>query len=215
MKISKKNHALFGGVFDLDGLEKQIIEKEQLTSAPDFWDDATKANAIYTEISHLKNKVQPWRELIEEIKSVSELIDMYKAEDDGEIQEEIQQSIKSIISKYESLRIKALLSDKNDENDCYLSIHSGAGGTEACDWTSMLMRMYLRWTEKHNFKTEILDFQEDEGGVKSTTILVKGAYAFGYLKAEAGVHRLIRISPFDSNARRHTSFASVYASPVI
>ena len=97
MKISKKNHALFGGVFDLDGLEKQITEKEQLTSAPDFWDDATKANAIYTEISHLKNKVQPWRELIEEIKSVSELIDMYKAEDDGEIQEEIQQSIKSII----------------------------------------------------------------------------------------------------------------------
>ena len=215
MKISKKNHALFGGVFDLDGLEKQITEKEQLTSAPGFWDDATKANAIYTEISHLKNKVQPWRELIEEIKSVSELIDMYKAEDDGEIQEEIQQSIKSIVSKYESLRIKALLSDKNDENDCYLSIHSGAGGTEACDWTSMLMRMYLRWTEKHNFKTEILDFQEDEGGVKSTTILVKGAYAFGYLKAEAGVHRLIRISPFDSNARRHTSFASVYASPVI
>lgn len=113
------------------------------------------------------------------------------------------------------MRIKTLLDGRFDNNNLFLSIHSGAGGTEASDWALMLMRMYLRYTEKHGFKTEILELEENEGGIKSVTIKVSGPYAFGYLKGEAGVHRLVRISPFDSNSRRHTSFASVYASPEV
>lgn len=205
----------YGGVFDLSSVENELKQKESEALSPSLWDDPTKANALYSEISKLKDKVLPWKKLISDITSTSELIDLYKAEDDDDIQKEIEESIKNIVKEYEGLRLKALLSDKNDESDCYLSIHSGAGGTEACDWSSMLMRMYLRWAEKKGFKTSVLDLLEDEGGIKSCTILVEGSYAFGYLKGEAGVHRLIRISPFDANARRHTSFASVYASPVI
>ncbi len=108
-----------------------------------------------------------------------------------------------------------MLNGKFDKNDCFLTIHAGAGGTEACDWANMLFRLYTRWCERHNFKAEVLDVQEDEGGIKSATIKVSGPYAFGYLKGEAGVHRLVRISPFDSAKRRHTSFTSVYASPQI
>ena len=206
---------LFGGVFDLESVEKELKDKEKQSEDSNIWNDSTQATKLFSDIAKLKDKVLPWKKLLEEINGVSELIDIYKSEEDADIQNEIQTNIDNIGTEYEKLRIKALLSDKNDENDCYLSIHSGAGGTEACDWTSMLLRMYLRWTERHNFKTTILDLQEDMGGVKSVTMLVEGSYAFGYLKAEAGVHRLIRISPFDSNARRHTSFASVYASPQV
>lgn len=205
----------YGGVFDLDGLENELKKKEEESLSPNLWDDSEKATALFSTISKLKDQILPWKKLLEEINSTAELIEIYKGEEDADVQKDIEDSIQAIFKDYEGLRIKALLSGKNDDADCYLTIHAGAGGTEACDWTSMLMRMYLRWTEKHGFKTQVLDLQEDEGGVKSTTILVEGAYAFGYLKCEAGVHRLIRISPFDSSARRHTSFSSVYASPVI
>ncbi len=116
---------------------------------------------------------------------------------------------------YHTLRLKTLLDGKFDKNDCFLTVHSGAGGTEACDWAQMLMRMYMRWCERNDYKVVVVDLLEAEGGVKSVTLQVKGAYAYGYLKGEAGVHRLVRISPFDSQNRRHTSFTSVYASPVI
>jgi len=127
----------------------------------------------------------------------------------------VDEKILALQDEYRPLKLKTLLNGKYDKGDVFLTIHAGAGGTEACDWTSMLMRMYLRWCERHKFKTEILDMLEDEGGYKSVTIQVTGPYAFGYLKGEAGVHRLVRISPFDSNARRHTSFSSVYTSPVV
>lgn len=215
MKTSEKKPLPYGGVFDLDGLKAKLKEKEKQAEDPTLWNDSTKASALFSEISKLKNAIEPWESLLNNITSTLELIELYKDENDESINKEIESSFEAIQKNYESLRIKALLSEKNDDADCYLTIHSGAGGTEASDWTSMLMRLYLRWTERHGFKTEVLDLIEDEGGVKSVTILVEGAYAYGYLKCEAGVHRLIRISPFDASKRRHTSFASVYASPVI
>jgi peptide chain release factor 2 len=140
---------------------------------------------------------------------------LYSDEDNDEILNEINTQIEQVEKSYNPLRIKTLLSEKYDQNDCYLTIHSGSGGNDASDWAQMLMRLYLRWCEKQGFKTNILDLQEDQGGIKSATIEVKGDFAFGYLKGEAGVHRLVRISPFDSQKRRHTSFGSVYAIPVI
>lgn len=153
--------------------------------------------------------------MIQEIKDIEELIEMYSSEEDPQIEEEICSQIDELDKKFHPLKLKTLLDGKFDKNDMFLSIHAGAGGTEACDWANMLLRMYLRWCERHGFKSEILDLLEDEGGIKSATVRVSGAYAFGYLKGEAGVHRLVRISPFDAQKRRHTSFTSVYASPVI
>lgn len=143
---------------------------------------------------------------------MGELIELYSAEEDESLSLELQSQIDALDNKFKPLKIKTLLDGKFDKNGVYLSIHAGAGGTEASDWASMLMRLYCRWCERKGFKYEILDLEENEGGIKSVTLLVKGDYAFGYLKGEAGVHRLVRISPFDSAKRRHTSFASVYAS---
>lgn len=163
----------------------------------------------------MKDSFFPWRDLKKRIDDVGDLIDLYANEDDESLVQELDSQILDIEKEFHPLKVKTLLSQRFDKNDCFLSIHAGAGGTEASDWAAMLMRMYLRWCERNGFKSEILDMQEDEGGIKSTTIRVSGQYAFGYLKGEAGVHRLVRISPFDSQKRRHTSFTSVYASPVI
>ncbi len=160
----------------------------------------------------LKESYYPWAEIINEIDELGELIDLYSSEDDEALASELQCQIAQLEEKFKPLKIKTLLDGKFDKNNVYLSIHSGAGGTEASDWASMLMRLYTRWAERHGFKYEILDLEENEGGIKSVTMLIKGEYAFGYLKGEAGVHRLVRISPFDAAKRRHTSFASVYAS---
>ncbi len=140
---------------------------------------------------------------------------MALAEKDESLEKGIAESIKSIEEKYAKLKTIQLLGDEMDNADAFITIHSGAGGTEACDWVSMLYRMYTRWTERKGFDIEVIDMLEAEGGLKSVTVQVKGSYAHGYLKGESGIHRLVRISPFDSNARRHTSFASVYISPVI
>ena len=164
----------------------------------------------------MKEILYPWKELIEQIDEMEELLDIYAEEDDNpEEEQQIDQQIVDLLEVYQQLKIKTLLSGKFDKNDCFLTIHAGAGGTEASDWANMLMRMYLRYCERNGYKSQILDLQEDEGGIKSATIKVSGPYSFGFLKSEAGVHRLVRISPFDSQKRRHTSFTSVYASPVI
>ena len=140
---------------------------------------------------------------------------MALAEGDESVEKELAAGIDEVKIEFRRLRLLDMLSDELDPNPVFLTIHSGAGGTEACDWVSMLYRMYCRWIERRGFKYELLDMQEAEGGIKSVTLQVKGEYAHGYLKCETGIHRLVRISPFDSSSRRHTSFASVYASPVI
>lgn len=188
---------------------------EQESLAPDFWDDKNRSEALFIKLNGLKETLGPWQELIRSIDDVGELIELYQDEDDPLVEAEVDQQILLINKMYQPLRLKTLLSGKFDKNDCFLTVHAGAGGTEACDWAQMLMRMYMRWCEQNEFKVDIVDLLEAEGGVKSVTMQIKGPYAYGYLQGEAGVHRLVRISPFDSNKRRHTSFTSVYASPVI
>ena len=205
----------YGGDFDPDSLQQKIETLEKETQQVDFWNDKNHAESVFKELNDIKEIYSPWKELIDEIQNVDELISLYSDEDDSEIEEEVNQQILELEHIYRPLRLKTLLSGKYDKNDCFLSVHAGAGGTEACDWASMLMRMYLRWCERNGYKVDIIDILEAEGGVKSVTMQVKGNYAYGYLQGEAGVHRLVRISPFDSNKRRHTSFTSVYASPVI
>ncbi len=188
---------------------------EARTADPEFWNDRDNAEKIMTEIKQLRGRYEPWEELSSEIEDLSDLLELAKAEDDQSMEEEISSLLEKHRGRYEKLRVLELLSGENDAASCYLTIHSGAGGTEACDWVSMLLRMYTRWSETKGYKISTLDLQDAEGGIKSVTLQLDGPYAYGYLKGETGVHRLVRISPFDSSGRRHTSFASVYASPVI
>ncbi len=214
-RISRKKPTLYGGVFEQAGTEDKIKKLEDETNAPDFWNDKEKAEKTFSELSMLRDGYYPWKDLIAEIDELEELIELYSGEDDESLRQELESQINALDEKFKPLRLKTLLDGKNDKNNVFLSVHSGAGGNEASDWTQMLTRMYTRWAERHGFKCEVLDLQEDEGGIKSVSMKISGPYAFGYLKGEAGVHRLVRISPFDAAKRRHTSFASVYASPEV
>ncbi len=206
---------MFGGVFDPASVEAKIKEKENVTAQPGFWDDPKKAEKVLSEIKLLKNRIEPWKALLAEIEDAEALFELATESGDESLEPEIKTSLDSIKEKYEKLSILNLLSDEVDQNGAYLTVHSGAGGTEACDWTSMLFRMYSRWAERRGYKLQIVDLLEAEGGIKSVTAEITGDYVFGYLKSEAGIHRLVRISPFDSNARRHTSFSSVYVFPIL
>lgn len=166
-------------------------------------------------MNQLKRLYEPWEELITSIEDLLELYNLAVEEKDESYFTEVNETLEAITTEFEKLTVKELMSDEADSAGAYITIHSGAGGTEACDWANMLYRMYFRWIEKNNFSIVIMDLQDAEGGIKSVSFEVKGDYAYGMLKGETGIHRLVRISPFDSNARRHTSFASVYVSPVI
>lgn len=160
--------------------------------------------------------VDAWNELIKKANHIREFIELAEVENDESLVNEIEKELSEIQEAYSKLELKSMLSGKDDDKNCILTIHSGAGGTEAQDWAEMLMRMYLRWGEQNGYKMTLIDYLEGEGaGIKSATIEVEGPYAYGYLKAENGVHRLVRISPFDANKRRHTSFASVFVMPEV
>ncbi len=204
-----------GGIFDSAAIESKIAEKEALTAEPGFWDNPQKAEKIMGDIKSLKARVEPWKELVAAVEDAEALYELAVEGADESLEEEIRTSMNDIRAKFEKLSVLNLLSDEVDRNGAYLTIHAGAGGTEACDWAQMLFRMYSRWCERHNYKCEVVDILEAEGGVKSVTAEITGDYAYGYLKSEAGIHRLVRISPFDANARRHTSFSSVYVFPVL
>jgi len=208
----------FGGVFDSNEVKKRIAEKEILTGQPSFWDDPKTAEQLLSEIKKLKNRIEPWEALIagiEDLETLYELSEEAGESNNSEAIQEIDGTLKSLRERFEKLSTLSLLSDEVDGNDAFLTIHAGAGGTEACDWTHMLTRMYIRWAERHGFTVETLDVLEADEGIKSVTLQIHGDYAYGLLKAETGIHRLIRISPFDANARRHTSFSSVYVFPVL
>ena len=205
-----------GGVFDPDTIQKELQTLEQETLSETFWDNRENAEKTYSRISALKEILYPWKKLLTETQEISEFCDLYMDEPElSEVEDEISSQILKAKQDYDDLYIKSLLSEKYDGNDAFITIHSGAGGTEAGDWVNMLLRMYLRWIEKKSFKSQILDILEAEGGVKSVTLEISGKNAYGYLRSESGVHRLVRISPFDSNKRRHTTFASVHVSPVL
>ncbi|MBO7135960.1 MAG: peptide chain release factor 2 [Spirochaetaceae bacterium] len=203
------------GHLDSAAIESKIAEKEALTAEPGFWDNPQKAEKIMGDIKSLKARVEPWKELVAAVEDAEALYELAVEGADESLEEEIRTSMNDIRAKFEKLSVLNLLSDEVDRNGAYLTIHAGAGGTEACDWAQMLFRMYSRWCERHNYKCEVVDILEAEGGVKSVTAEITGDYAYGYLKSEAGIHRLVRISPFDANARRHTSFSSVYVFPVL
>lgn len=204
-----------GGIFDSAAIESKIAEKEALTGEPGFWDNPQKAEKVMGDIKALKARIEPWKELVAAIEDAEALYELAVEGADESLEEEINSSLNEIRSKFEKQSILNLLSDEVDRNGAYLTIHAGAGGTEACDWAQMLFRMYSRWCERRGYKIEIVDILEAEGGIKSVTAEITGDYVYGYLKSEAGVHRLVRISPFDANARRHTSFSSVYVFPVL
>lgn len=204
-----------GGVFDSASIDKSIKEKEALSGAEGFWDDPKAAERVMSQIRKLKNRVEPWRALLSEMDDLDTMYELACESKDAADEAEVLSMYDAAKEKFEKLNILNLLSGEVDQNDVYLTVHAGAGGTEACDWAFMLSRMYLRWAERHGYKTEIMDELEAEGGIKSITIQISGDFVYGYLKGENGIHRLVRISPFDANARRHTSFASVYVYPVL
>lgn len=206
---------MFGGVFDSGAIDKKIAEKESATQATGFWDDAEKATRVMNEIKKLKNRVEPWRALLKTQDDLDAMFELALESGEKSDEDELAKMFLAQKDAFEKLNILNLLSGEVDTNNAFLSIHAGAGGTEACDWASMLSRMYTRWAERHGFKLSIVDMEEAEGGIKSITMQIEGEYAYGYLKGEAGIHRLVRISPFDANARRHTSFSSVYAYPIL
>jgi len=200
----------------VDRIKRELSELEMQVQRDEVWKDQAKFTDLNQEISKLKKKIDPWISITNEINEYIELVDMAAEEGENEILSEALETVGRLKSRFDELETRELLSAEDDINDAILSIHPGAGGTESQDWASMLFRMYTRWAEKNGFETEIIDFmQGEEAGIKNATILIKGEYAFGFLKGEMGVHRLVRISPFDANKRRHTSFASVEVIPDI
>ncbi len=191
-------------------------ELERLMEGVDFWEDNQKAQQVIAESNELKSWTMPYKELSTRFESIESLLPEASALNEETLVDELINELSEVEKELSSLEVKRMLSGEMDNKNCYLSINAGAGGTEACDWAQMLSRMYQRWGERRKWKVEVIDFVEgDVAGVKSITFKFSGAYAYGYAKAEKGVHRLVRISPFDSNARRHTSFASVDITPEI
>ncbi|MCK4631989.1 MAG: peptide chain release factor 2 [candidate division Zixibacteria bacterium] len=203
-------------MFDLESRVKTIARLEEVAAKSEFWDDNQRAQATLKEISAQKKWVEGHAELTSEIEAHAELIDMIDSDESSSDYKELAQSLSELVVTVKDFETSALLSGRDDHRDAILTIHPGAGGTESQDWADMLFRMYKRWTERMAFSIELVDFQPgDEAGLKSATIEIKGDYAFGKLKAESGVHRLVRISPFDANSRRHTSFVGVHVYPLI
>jgi peptide chain release factor 2 len=208
----------FGGIFDYPKLQTRLKELEQQMTAADFWNDKERAQATIDETTAVRSRVQPLAALIQRIDDLEVLQILVREEKDSESQaaafREAEQEYSALMKELESFELKMLLSGEFDKNNAFFTIHAGAGGTESCDWAEMLFRMYQRWIERSGFSSQIIDIQDgDEAGIKSVTLLVTGEYAYGYLQTERGVHRLVRISPFDANKRRHTSFASVDSVP--
>lgn len=201
---------------DLDGKSKRIAELEKIMEAPDFWDDMKKAQGHMKELNTLKAARDKFNKLSTAFEDIETLIEMAEEEEDESLVGEIEDSIKVFKDDLENMRISVLLSDEYDNSNAILRLNAGAGGTESCDWVSILYRMYVRWAESKNFKVKVLDSLDgDEAGLKSVTIQIDGENAYGYLKSERGVHRLVRISPFNAAGKRQTSFASLDVMPDI
>ena len=201
---------------DLPALKEELDKLNSQMEAPDFWSDVETANKVTRAIKPLKSKVTAAEKLISSLDDLDVLVDMVEEEQDDELLEELNSELTATEEDAREFHLATLLSGKYDSNNAILSLHAGAGGTEAQDWAQMLMRMYTRWAERHGYDVKVLDYLDgDEAGIKSVTMLISGDNAYGYLRSEKGVHRLVRISPFDSNARRHTSFASLDVMPEI
>jgi peptide chain release factor 2 len=203
-----------GGLFDLDKKIERIRELDLVMTEPTFWDDQDAAQNVINEANGLKSYVNDFQELEEKLENAEVSYELVKEENDEELFDDLQSEITALKQAISDFELQMLLSEPYDANNAILELHPGAGGTESQDWASMLLRMYQRWAEDKGFKIEILNYLPgEEAGVKSVTLLIKGHNAYGNLKAEKGVHRLVRISPFDSSGRRHTSFVSCEVTP--
>ena len=199
-----------------DKLSAEVAELEQKAAAPDFWDDMENSQKILKRTANLKGKIAAFDAIENKYDDTMTLIELGNEEEELELLEEAQTEVDALKKSVEELRLTTLLTGEYDSNNAILTFHAGAGGTEAQDWAEMLFRMYNRWGERHGFKVKTIDYLDgDEAGLKSASILIEGTNAYGYLKCEMGVHRLVRISPFDSSGRRHTSFASLEVMPEI
>ncbi|MGH0034329.1 MAG: peptide chain release factor 2 [Myxococcota bacterium] len=206
----------FRGVFDLAGLNARRERLEADSARPDLWDDREKAEQVLREKNAIDSELALYDGLARSLEDAQVLIELAEEADDAETRSEAAEQLAAAGAALDEAELRQLLGGEHDRSPAIVSINSGAGGTDACDWAEMLLRMYLRWAERHGMKTEILDLQgAEEAGIRSATVSVTGDFAYGYLNAEQGVHRLVRISPFDSQARRHTAFASVTAVPEI
>ena len=207
---------IYGGHFDVDKKKEELKSLQKETEDPSFWTNRDKKDQVLSEISNKKESIYKIESMKKKIQDNLEILELLETENDKDLATQVATEIEKLPSEMEQLNLLLLLSGPYDNNNCILDIHSGAGGTEACDWALMLYRMYTRWCEKKNYKVEVLDYQDgEEAGIKSASLLIKGYNAYGYLKNEKGVHRLVRLSPFDSNNRRHTSFASIEVTPEI
>ena len=199
---------------DMDSARAEARKLEDETAQDGFWNDLERSQKVQQRLKQLQNKIARQDKLVAEWQDLTALCEMGQEADDAELLEELKAGFQTLEEKVEESRMATLLSGEYDSHSAILTFHAGAGGTEAQDWAQMLYRMYTRWTERHGFTYQIMDYQEgDEAGIKSATIMVEGENAYGYLRGEHGVHRLVRVSPFDANARRQTSFASVEVMP--
>ena len=197
-------------------LLKKLAELEKQTTDVSFWDNSENSSSILKEITNIKTRTENYKKVKIELENIEELNQLLKEEKETSLEEDLQRSIKNLEQAIEKLEINTLLADKYDKNNAIITLHPGAGGTESQDWAEMLYRMYTRWAVDNGYTVKELDYLEgEEAGIKSVTALIEGNYAYGYLKGEMGVHRLVRISPFDSGGRRHTSFASLEVLPEI
>ncbi|MBK8168785.1 MAG: peptide chain release factor 2 [Sandaracinaceae bacterium] len=204
----------WGGTFDVDNLRRQFSELTERSSAEGFWDDPERAQALLRERSAVEDTISKLDKLTSSAKDLADLLDMAVSENDEGMVSEVTAQIPEIEKGVRSMEVARMLSGPEDRSDCIITIHPGAGGVDSQDWAEMLMRMYMRWCERRGFKTELIDHQPgQDAGIKEVSFTVSGPYAYGFLRAENGVHRLIRISPFDANARRQTAFAAVFVVP--
>ena len=200
----------------LDRMKMEIEQLEQRAAQPGFWDDVENSQKVLQKTGALKNKVNAYQELTTAYEDTLALIELANEEEDLSLLEEAQQELDNVVKSYEKQRLQTLLTGEYDSKNAILTFHAGAGGTEAQDWAEMLYRMYNKWAEQHSFKATAVDYLDgEEAGLKSAVLLIEGENAYGYLKSESGVHRLVRVSPFDASGRRHTSFASIEVMPEI
>ncbi|MEN8151194.1 MAG: peptide chain release factor 2 [Planctomycetota bacterium] len=203
-------------VFDLDGKRDQLAKLEKVMAKPGFWDNQEQARETVTELKTLKAVIDPWTEEAAALEDAGILLEVADEEGDESARSELEIEVADLEHRVDGLEFKSTMADPADALNCYLSIHAGAGGTDACDWAEMMLRLYSRYAERNDFEVELIDrMASEEAGIRRATLLVKGAYATGYLRAEIGVHRLVRLSPFDAAHRRQTSFASVDVVPEV
>jgi peptide chain release factor 2 len=215
-KIQPSDWRISGGLFDLPGKKTRIAALEEKMSEPTFWDDQEAAQKVIGDTNVLKSSVERMDKFQAQYEDLEVTLELAQEEKDEDLFHECDKGLDVLRDQLEKFELELLLSEPYDKNNAILELHPGAGGTESQDWASMLMRMYTRWAEKRGYKVEVLDYLPgEEAGIKSVTLLIKGHNAFGYLKAERGVHRLVRISPFDASGRRHTSFTSLDVIPEI